>query len=457
MIPRSDLDIGWTDLLAATGYCAVPQRASRLHADLEAAWSAPGEAEAVVCLSVRSAFDMLLHVLALPRGSEIIFSAVTIPDMPRIARAHGLVPIPMDLDMHTLAVHPAALERALSTRTKMVVVAHLFGSRMPIEPLATLARRHQLLLVEDCAQAYRGDGYRGSPRSDVALFSFGPIKTSTALGGALVWVRDAQLAARMRDRQAALPEQGRLPYLRRVLKYAAIKLLLLPPAFTLFARLCGALGTTHDSVISGAARGFPGADLLAQIRRRPNTPLLLLLKRRLGQACRSRIALRVANAQQLSALLPQVHRPGEASTTHTHWIFPVLHPQPAEAVARFWRAGFDATLGASSLQVVQPPRHRPELRARNAAAIMNRVLYLPVHPAVIRSAAARLAHVAAGIWPAQTRSDWPGPRAVATPATAPTSSGRTPAAVHAPIPSAGRSAVPATGTRPAGTARGART
>jgi perosamine synthetase len=428
MIPRSDLDIGWTDLLAATGYCAMPQRASRLHADVEAAWAAP-KAEAVVCLSVRSAFDMLLHVLALPRGSEIIFSAVTIPDMPRIARAHGLVPIPMDLDMRTLTVQPAALERALSTRTKMVVVAHLFGSRMPMEPLATLARRHQLLLVEDCAQAYRGDGYR-APHSDVALFSFGSIKTSTALGGALVWVRDVRLAARMRSRQAALPRQGRLSYLRRVLKYSAIKLLLLPPAFTFFVRLCGALGTTHDSVISGAARGFPGADLLAQIRRRPSTPLLLLLRRRLGQACRPRIATRVANAQQLSALLPQVRRPGEAATTHAHWIFPVLHPQPAEAVERFWRAGFDATLGASSLQVVQPPRHRPDLRARHAEAIMKRVLYLPVHPAVIRSAAARLAHVAAEIWPAQAGGYWPGPHMFMAPAAATTAPAGTAARPH---------------------------
>jgi perosamine synthetase len=409
MIPRSDLDIGWTDLLAAAGYCAMPRRAASLHADLEDAWSAPGEVEAVACLSVRSAFDMLLHVLALPRGSEIIFSAVTIPDMPRIAVAHGLVPVPMDLDMRTLTVDEAALERALSERTRMVVVAHLFGSRMPIDPVAALARRHQLLLVEDCAQAYRGDGYRGSPYSDVALFSFGPIKTSTALGGALMWIRDARLAARMRSRQAVLPQQSRVPFVRRVLKYAAIKLLLLPPAFTLFARLCGALGTTHDTIISSAARGFPGADLLAQIRRRPCTPLLLLLSRRLGQVRRARISTRVANAQLLAALLPHVRRPGEAAKAHVHWIFPVLHPQPAEAVARLWRAGFDATQGASSLQVVPPPRYRPDLHASNAAAIMERVLYLPVHPGMGGPAAGRLARVAAGIWASKTRGDWPEP------------------------------------------------
>jgi perosamine synthetase len=402
MIPRSDLDIGWTDLLAAAGYCAMPRRAARLHGDLERRWSVPGESEAVISLSVRTAFDQLLHVLALPRGSEVIFSAVTIPDMPRIAEAHGLVPVPVDLDMRTLTVDPASVERALSVRTRLVVVAHLFGSRMPLHAVASLARRHRLLLVEDCAQAYCGDGYRGSPHTDVALFSFGPIKTSTALGGAVVWIRDATLAARMRSRQATLPQQARGMFLRRVLKYATIKLLLLPPAYTAFVLLCRALGTTHDSIVSGAGRGFPGADLLAQIRRRPATPLLLLLSRRLAQVRRphtaKRIAQRVANAQLLSAVLPQVRRPGEAATLHAHWIFPVLHTRPADAVVQLWRAGFDATLGASSLQVVQPPRDRPDLHASRAAAAMERVLYLPVHRTIGDAAARRMVRVAARIW-----------------------------------------------------------
>jgi perosamine synthetase len=398
MIPRSDLDIGWTDLLAAVRHCATPRRAAPFHCDLERSWSVPGEVEAVISLSVRTAFDLLLHVLALPRGSEVIFSAVTIPDMPRIAEAHGLVPVPVDLDMHTLAVDPASLERALSVRTKLVVVAHLFGSRMTLDAVTSLTRRHGLLLVEDCAQAYNGDGYRGSQHTDVALFSFGPIKTSTALGGAVVWVRDAALAARMRSAQAALPPQARGTFLRRVLKYAAIKLLLLPPAYTAFAVLCRMMGTTHDTIVSRAARGFPGADLIAQIRHRPCAPLLLLLRRRLAQYHRPRIAQRVANAQLLSGLVPQVRRPGEAATLHAHWIFPVLHPRPADAVIRLWRAGFDATQGASSLQVVQPPQDRPDLRACRAAAVMERILYLPVHRKIGVAAASRLVCAAARIW-----------------------------------------------------------
>jgi perosamine synthetase len=399
VLPRSELDIGWSDLIAALGYCAAPQRAQPLHATLEQAWSEA--AHAVVALSVRSAFDLLLHALALPHGSEVLFSAVTIRDMPRIAEAHGLVPVPVDMDMRTLEVDPASIERAVSPRTRLLVVAHLFGSRMPLAAAAEVAQRHGLLLVEDCAQAFAGDAYRGAPESAVSLFSFGPIKTNTALGGAVAWVRDPSLAQRMRTRQAALPVQRRARFLSKVLRYAAIRLLLLPPAFTVFAALCRAAGSTHDAVISGAVRGFPGADLLPQIRHRPCTPLLLLLRRRVMGACAQRIAARAARARRLAALLPQVQRPGDAAEVHRYWVFPVLHPHPAEAVARMWRAGFDATQGASSLQVLAPPPDRPELAATRAAAVMARLLYLPVHPALAGRAAGRLARAAAGIWPAE--------------------------------------------------------
>ena len=57
---------------------------------LESFWS-EGRNDALACLSVRSGFDLLLQSFALPAGSEVLFSAVTIQDMPKIAEAHGLV------------------------------------------------------------------------------------------------------------------------------------------------------------------------------------------------------------------------------------------------------------------------------------------------------------------------------------------------------------------------------
>src|SRR5205814_10141043 len=131
--------------------------------------------------------------LSLPTGDEIAFSSITHPDMVRIARAHGLRSLPVDLDPETLAPRADALERAITPRTRLLIVAHLFGGRADLAPLAEIATRHRLLVVEDCAQCLRGSEDLGDEQADVSLFSFGSTKTATALGGALARVGDRRL------------------------------------------------------------------------------------------------------------------------------------------------------------------------------------------------------------------------------------------------------------------------
>ena len=59
-------------------------------------------------------FDLLLQTLRLPAGSEVLCSAITIPDMIHVLRHHNLVPVPVDVDFETLAVDGDALERAVT-------------------------------------------------------------------------------------------------------------------------------------------------------------------------------------------------------------------------------------------------------------------------------------------------------------------------------------------------------
>src|SRR5438876_3258754 len=82
--------------------------------------------------------------LALPAGSEVLVSAITIPDMVRIIEAHGLVPVPVDLDPDTLSVDQESLDRAVTPKTRAVLIAHLFGTRQPMEPILKVARQHGL-------------------------------------------------------------------------------------------------------------------------------------------------------------------------------------------------------------------------------------------------------------------------------------------------------------------------
>ena len=146
------------------------------------------EEEGFVCFSVRSGWDLWLGAQGLRAGNEVLVSAVTHPDMVRIIRQHGLRAIPVDIDPETLAPRPRKLEAALTPRTRVVLVAHLFGRRMDLGGVARFARERCLLLVEDCAQAFHGPERMGDPTAEVSMYSFGTLKTSTALGGAVLRV-----------------------------------------------------------------------------------------------------------------------------------------------------------------------------------------------------------------------------------------------------------------------------
>lgn len=368
---RKKLDIGWSDLAFGLRRGLMRADPAPLQERVEALWSPAGDA--LACLSVRSGFDLLLRTLALPKGSEVLVSAVTIRDMVRIVEHHGLVAVPLDLDMESLAVRPGLLARGIGPRTVAILVAHLFGSRMPMEPLIRVARERGILVLEDCAQAFAGDGYRGHPESDVSLFSFGPIKTATALGGALLRVRDPALRARMRALQADYPAQPRREWLAKLAKYSGLKLLSCRRPYALFVVACRLLGADHDAIIGASARSFAGTDFFAAIRRRPAAALLALLGRRLERFDPRSIEARVRAAQELFRQMPGARRPGARACNHSHWVAPVCSADPEALLRRFWDQGFDATRGTSSLYVVPP-------ESGEAARVMAGVLYLPVNP-----------------------------------------------------------------------------
>ncbi len=89
---RLRLDVGWRDLAFAFGYCLMPRKRSNAVTQARQSWSS--QDDFLITLSVRSAFDLLLRAMQLPPGSEVLLSALTVPDMVHIVHMHGLVPVP---------------------------------------------------------------------------------------------------------------------------------------------------------------------------------------------------------------------------------------------------------------------------------------------------------------------------------------------------------------------------
>lgn len=387
---RKRLDIGWSDLAFGAATSLLPAACAAVRRRPERPALANGHT--LICLSVRSGFDLLLGALDLPAGSEVLMSALTIPDMVRIVQRHGLVAVPVDLEPATMAPPVDSLARSATARARMVVVAHLFGSRVPMEPIVQFARARGLMCVEDCAQAFDGVHW-GHPEADASLFSFGPIKTATALGGGSLRLRDTALFERIEACQAVWPTQGRATYFRRTAKYACLKVASCRPVLSAWVTACEATGRDFDRLANSAARGFAGADFFGRIRRRPSAPLLSMIKRRLANFDGRRLARRIALGRQLAGLLSErVPCPAAHTSPHTYWVFPILVANPAEVIVGLRRSGFDATQGASMF-VVPPPTGRPEVRALVAEAAFSAMVYLPFYPEMPEAAVHEMAGV----------------------------------------------------------------
>ena len=388
---RRRLDIGWLDLGFGLLYgfrttTATPE-------DVESLWARNGDA--VCCLSVRTGWDLLLQGLNLPPGSEVLMSAINIPDMARIVRRHGLIPVPVDLAGADLMPQPEELRRKLTPRSRILLVAKLFGTRPDPEELYTLAARHRLLVVEDCAQAFDGIPPSLPESSDAAMYSFGIIKRATALGGALISVRDEALRERMRAIQSRYPLQSSRRYRWRLFQACCWKFLGYRWPYSLLIAALKAAGRDCDAWLKRSGRGFGGPDLIAQLRHRPSRLLTALLARRLARYDRLRSLVQQNLGRTLVRLLGDQPEAAGCSVPKNNFdLFAVQIRNPEDLVSVLRQAGFDASR-RGSLTALEPPAEFPDTSPRSARQLLDELVFLPLYPAMPEAEIRRLAEVIA--------------------------------------------------------------
>ena len=394
--PRTRLQIGWGDLAAGALACLGSGRREDLTRRAESYWS--GE-ETLVCFSVRSGFDLLLQALNLQPEDEVIFSALNVKGMVNIVRRGGLVPVPLDLDVATVTPSVDALKAAISPKSKVLVVAHLFGCRLALDALIDAAQEAGLIVVEDCAQAFNGRAYPGHPKADLRMFSFGPLKTATALGGALVTVRDPALRERMRQIQETYPLQPTKKQAKRILQFAGLKLLTTPLVFGLVQQFFALSGRDYEDAVADRVRNVAVLKKAKNLRIRPSNALLALLCRRLESFDTGFLARRTAKGQRLTELLGRsLVLPGQGNAHCDYWVFPALADNPRDFIAELRRHGFDAANLPRS-QAVAAPEDRPQLEPRAAAELLSKLVILPCYESLPDRELQRMASVVAAASP----------------------------------------------------------
>ncbi len=155
---------------------------------------------ALATTSCTAALHLSTLALQLQPGDEVVVPAFTWVTSAHSAEYVGAKAVFADVDLSTFNLDPAALEAAITPRTRAIVVVHLFGKAAPMDEIMAIARRHNLAVIEDAACAV-GTTYKGRPIGaigDLGCFSFHPRKVITTGEGGMVTTNRKDLADRVK-------------------------------------------------------------------------------------------------------------------------------------------------------------------------------------------------------------------------------------------------------------------
>ena len=159
-----------------------------------------------------AALDIAVQALQLSPGDEVIMPAFTIISPAQSVVKAGLIPVLVDSDPETWNMDVSLIENKITSRTKAIIVVHIYGLPVDMDPVLALCKKHNLLLIEDAAEMH-GQTYKGKvcgSFGDISIFSFYPNKHITTGEGGMIVCDSDHLAVRCRKlRNLAFEPDGR--------------------------------------------------------------------------------------------------------------------------------------------------------------------------------------------------------------------------------------------------------
>lgn len=236
MIPRRRIDIGWADL---GDLLRGIRDDAAIVSEFESSVAVALAGRAVrATASGRDALDLILDGLGVGPGDEIVVPAYTLGELIVRLQRRGLRPVAADVDVDSFTMTPQTVARAITSRTRAVVVLHVFGAPCDITGIGAVALGQGVPLIEDCAHAFGAsiDGRPAGTFGIAALFSMEVAKPVATFGGGLVATDDMELFAHV---EASLNCRRRSPWpaTRKAVMKCIEEFAVRSPAYGLAARL----------------------------------------------------------------------------------------------------------------------------------------------------------------------------------------------------------------------------
>lgn len=159
-----------------------------------------GKKEGIAVSNGSAALDIAIKALNIGQGDEVIMPTFTIISPCQSVVINGAMPVLVDSDPNTWNMDTAQIEAKITSRTKAILVVHIYGLPVDMDPILDLCKKYNLKLIEDAAEMH-GQTYKGKKCGsfgDISIFSFYPNKNITTGEGGMCLTDDEEIATRCR-------------------------------------------------------------------------------------------------------------------------------------------------------------------------------------------------------------------------------------------------------------------
>jgi len=155
----------------------------------------------IACSNGTCALELAIKALGIGEGDEVILPSFTIISCAAAIVRAGAVPIVVDCDLRHWNMNPDEILNSITSRTAAIMIVHIYGLPVDIDPILKIAEKFKLFVIEDSAEIIGGK-YKNQPCGsfgDISTFSFYPNKHITTGEGGMVVTNDSDIASRCRS------------------------------------------------------------------------------------------------------------------------------------------------------------------------------------------------------------------------------------------------------------------